>query len=184
MNIFWLDLDPAACAQMHCDKHVVKMILELAQLMCTAHRVLDGVQKEKLKTLSNGRTRRQKIWELHDTRNDTLYSATHVNHPCAVWVRNCSHNYTMCYELFMELCKEYTKRYKKVHLCETKLSKILYHCPVNIIRSTCPSEPPQAMPDEYKVLNNPVQAYRNYYIGSKAQIAQWNHSPTPFWFRA
>ena len=42
MNIFYLDRDPKIAAQLACDKHVVKMILESAQMLCTAHRVLDG----------------------------------------------------------------------------------------------------------------------------------------------
>ena len=42
MNIFYLDNDPIKSAELHCDKHVVKMIIEYAQLMSTAHRVLDG----------------------------------------------------------------------------------------------------------------------------------------------
>ena len=42
MNIFYLDRDPVIAAQMMCDKHVVKMILESAQMLSTAHRVLDG----------------------------------------------------------------------------------------------------------------------------------------------
>jgi len=43
MNIFYIDRDPVIAAQMSCDKHVVKMILESAQMLCAAHRVLDGV---------------------------------------------------------------------------------------------------------------------------------------------
>jgi hypothetical protein len=42
MNIFYLDKDPIKAAEYSCDKHVVKMILESAQMLCTAHRVLDG----------------------------------------------------------------------------------------------------------------------------------------------
>ena len=42
MNIFYLSTNTDECARYHCDKHVVKMILETAQMLSTAHRVLDG----------------------------------------------------------------------------------------------------------------------------------------------
>ena len=42
MNIFVLDKDPHIAAQMHCDRHVPKMIVESAQMLSTAHRLLDG----------------------------------------------------------------------------------------------------------------------------------------------
>lgn len=182
MNIFWLDWDPKTCAQMHCDKHVVKMILELAQLMCTAHRLIDGVQREEIRTLNNGKQRRHKLWVLPDGRQDNLYSATHRNHPCAVWVRACDFNYILCYNLFKELCAEYTRRYGRTHLCETKLVDVLALPPINIAFSPVATDPPQAMPDQYKVPGNAIEAYRNYYKGAKADIAQWKHSPTPNWF--
>ena len=42
MNIFVLDENPVIAAKMACDKHIVKMILESAQMLCTAKRVQDG----------------------------------------------------------------------------------------------------------------------------------------------
>lgn len=74
MNIFYLDNDPLKCAQMHNDKHCIKMILEYCQLLSTAHRVLDGhnvIMKSK-----TGRNVQR--WVLNDTRNDILYSATNI----------------------------------------------------------------------------------------------------------
>ena len=68
MNIFVLDTNPKICAQYHVDKHVVKMILELAQILSTAHRVLDGIESI---SIQNGR--KLKSWELPDSREDILY---------------------------------------------------------------------------------------------------------------
>ena len=42
MNIFALAKSPEVSAQMACDKHVVKMILESAQMLCAVQRVQDG----------------------------------------------------------------------------------------------------------------------------------------------
>ena len=38
MNIFYLHEDPVKAAKLQYNKHVVKMILESAQMLCTAHR--------------------------------------------------------------------------------------------------------------------------------------------------
>ena len=79
MNIFMLHENPQTNVEMHCDKHVVKMVIEYAQLMSTAHRVLDGKLYED-RTANN---RRIKRW-LHPNPNmeNLLYKASHINHPC------------------------------------------------------------------------------------------------------
>ena len=89
MNIFYLDRDPRICAEMHLDKHCVKMIIEYAQLMSTAHRVLDGTEYYD-KTANN---RKIKRWRLPDERESRLMKASHVNHPSGVWVRANVANY-------------------------------------------------------------------------------------------
>lgn len=179
MNVFFLDRDPVLAAQYHCDKHVVKMILESAQLLSTAHRVLDG--EEGVKLSSNGR--KLKEWTLPDWREDVLYKTSHYNHPCAVWVRQSQDHYYWLESLLKALYNEYTARYNKTHLTEIKLADALIFCPDN-----CPkagwTDPPQAM-DLYpqcKVPGDVVQAYRNYYKEIKADLAFWNYSPKPYWY--
>ena len=92
MNIFALSTDPIQSAEMMCDKHVVKMIIETAQLLSTAHRILDG--EEYTDRTANGR--RIKRW-LHPNSNmeSTLYKASHINHPSAVWARKSNNNYNL-----------------------------------------------------------------------------------------
>ena len=116
MNIFYLDNDPVRAAKAHCDMHVVKMILEYAQLLSTAHRLLDG------KLIG-------KKYEL-DRYNDVIYKATHRNHPSAVWARSNSVHYEWLYSLFIACCNEYTERYGKVHATDTKLRTILARLPI------------------------------------------------------
>ena len=174
MNIFYLHKDPKIAAQMHVDKHCVKMILETAQLLSTAHRVLDGEQvigKTKL-------GRNVKRWVLNDDRDTKLYSATHVNHPSAVWVRQSRANYNWLVSLFEELCKEYTYRYGKTHKCEPMLSTFTYG-PRNISVVKPFTEPTPAMPDQYKVPGNSVQSYRNYYNGEKQRMFAWKKRDVP-----
>lgn len=159
MNIFYLHPDPAAAAQMQCDKHVVKMLLETAQLLSTAHRELDG-----------------------DNVPDVFYKSTHKNHPSAKWVRDDAYHYDWAYQHFISLCGEYTHRYGKTHLTDSKLRNLLAKPPRKLAYGSWQSDPPQCMPDEYKC-DNTVTAYRNYYKGDKARFAEWNKSrPAPEWW--
>ena len=177
MNIFYLDSDPKLCAEWAVDKHVVKMILESAQLLSTAHRVLDGVETVGV---SAGGLRKKKIWLLNDSRNDTLYSATHINHPSAVWTRQSNNNYNWLWCYLYEHCKEYTYRYGKVHKVERDGILDMLRTPPSNIKIGHKSMPPQAMPDEYKC-GNTVLAYRNYYKHGKAHLHSWKNREAPDW---
>ena len=177
MNIFYLSSDPVECAKMHCDKHVVKMIIEYAQLLCTAHRIIDGeLYIGKTKTGRN-----VKRWRLKGTREDTLYLASHVNHPSAVWTRMSMKNYMWLFKLFAACCDEYTYRYGKVHMTDEKLRRVLRHPPNNIPLTEL-TEMPQAMPDHCK-MSSPIDAYRNYYIQEKRGFARWTNREMPQWFQ-
>ena len=177
MNIFYLHNSPEICAEMHVDKHCVKMILETAQLLSTAHRVLDGTETVGLSQSG----RKAKRWILPDGRESTLYSATHINHPSAIWARRSMDNYVWLHSLLNSLCKEYTYRYGKVHKCEhTGLVEALAKVPTNI-PNTGFTEPTPAMPDQYKVPGNSVQSYHNYYNGEKTRMFSWKNRITPKW---
>jgi hypothetical protein len=159
MNIFILDKDIKKCAQYHCDKHVVKMILETAQLLCGVHHMTPQVAPQ--------------------VAPQVPYKLSHKNHPCAIWARESFSNYVYLCELGLELCKEYTHRYGKRH----KSLDVILWCIVN--RPNIPdkglTEPAKAMPDEYKV-KSVVESYRNYYRGAKSGFASWKMRETPEWF--
>ena len=152
MNIFFLDFDTKKCAEYHCDKHVVKMILETAQLLCSTHWVIGS---------------------------EAPYKLSHKNHPCSIWVRESLSNYLYLCDLGLELCKEYTYRYGKRHKSQDVIEWCLTNKPN--ISDTEFTEPPKAMPDEYKV-NNVIESYRNYYIGAKKDFAVWKNRNIPEWF--
>lgn len=177
MNIFYLDHDPQVCAKMHLDKHVVKMIIEYAQLLSTAHRLCDGVSV--IANTASGR--KQKQWVLHDDRESVLYKATHSNHPSAKWARDSNENYVWLYNLFCFLCDEYTYRYERKHMTDLKLRNILSRVPMNIDKKSF-TPPWPAMPDEVKINDDSLASYRNYYIQSKASFARWTKREIPFWF--
>ena len=143
MNIFYLDKDPIAAAVVQYNKHVVKMILESAQMLCAAHHILGNP-------------------------DDVPYKLAHKNHPCTIWVRENSLHYDWLYEHMMALGDEYTARYNKTHMSIDKCKHLNIH-PRNIPHETF-EQPPQCMPDEYKDECS-VQAYWNYYIGEKHVVA-------------
>ena len=177
MNIFYLDFHTDKCAEYHCDKHVLKMIIEYAQLLSTAHRVLDGKEENKLSV--NGKTM-VKYWTLPDEKEKFLYRAAYYNHPCAIWTRQNKDNYRWLLHLWCALNKEYTKRYDKVHETYKKLIQHIYQFPKNIVIENF-TQPPQCMPDECKIKDNTVQAYRNFYKAHKKEFATWKNQ-VPKWF--
>ena len=148
MNIFYLHSDPVKAAQIQYNKHVVKMILESAQMLCTAHHCY-GNAEQKL---------------------NVPYKQAHLNHPSTIWARKSRATYRWLYLHMMALGDEYTKRYGKIHLTITKCAKFLNVPPVHIQGDEW-SEPPQAMPDQYKVPGCSITAYWNYYEGEKYTIA-------------
>ena len=176
MNIFYLNNDTKKCAEMHVDKHCVKMILEYAQLLSTAHRVLDGILTVGVS--KSGRQRKQYI--LSDQREQVLYSATHINHPSAVWVRQSLENYQWLYNMFRDLCYEYKFRYERDHKTSLLLSDLQYP-PMNIPKNVCFTEPTPAMPEHYKVVGDSIQSYKNYYLGDKTRMFSWKKRETPSW---
>lgn len=182
VNIFYLDESPSLAAQYHCDKHVVKMLIEYAQMMSTAHRILDGNQRTVVRGAPWRRQRRVKRWEMPTRQaNTTLYAATHYNHPSCVWVRSSSANYNWTWQLWDALHAEYITRYDRIHKSYERLGTALMFAPSNIPHTSDVSMPYLAMPDHYKV-DDPVQSYRNYYIGDKSKFAVWKYTQTPKWY--
>ena len=178
MNIFYLHREAKVAAQYHCDKHVVKMILESCQLLSTAHRLLDGTMSVGLSKTN----RKVKRWTLPDQREQTLYIAGHINHPSAVWVRSNMDHYRWLFDLTYYLIDEYKYRYDgKYHKCEALLPALM-EGPFNIPIADW-VDPPQAMPEDSKVPGDSVEAYRNYYRIHKRRMANWKIRGTPDWYK-
>ena len=152
MNIFAVDKDPKISAQQLCDKHVVKMILESAQMLCSAY--------------PNG---------------DAPYKRAFYNHPCTIWARESQENYEWLLTHAYAMCQEYTRRYGKVHKSIDAIewggkNYIKLQLPQKGL-----TEFAQAMPEQYKNKCS-VTAYRSYYNGEKAGFATWKKRETPKWF--
>lgn len=192
MNIFVLSADPMVAARSHCDRHVVKMIVEYAQLLSTAHRVLDGTQVALPVVGKNGKVRSKKIWVLPNEQvelvagkpvySEPFYAVSHINHPSNVWARESELNYHWLSSLWNWLCVEYEHRYGRVHATKAKLFKALNRHPRNIPAGEL-TPFALAMPDQYKVENDAVASYRNFYNGEKARFATWRKREAPTWFK-
>jgi hypothetical protein len=182
MNIFFIDANPDYAAMDMLDKHIVKMPLESAQMLSTAHRLLDGkltqndskqVYLLEGESLSDG-----------EIQNQKCYKVAHKAHPCTVWTMQTVGNYLLHVKYLMAMLNEYKARYQKVHAVE-KMIPFLRHAPRNINRDSPEhifTAPPQCMPDKYKC-EDYVTAYRNFYAGEKFHFAKWKgNSELPEWF--
>lgn len=193
MNIFVLHQNPYEAARQHCDKHVVKMILEYGQLLSTAHRLLDGILH--VATDEEGRVKPKKLWLLDGEDvclkeeaggmrwtvvNSRCYQVAHANHPCSVWARETDSNYHWLYQLFDGCLREYEGRYHRRHSA-SRIREFLSVAP-KVIKRDQLTPFVQAMPNEYKN-KDAVEAYRAFYIGSKVRFARWKTGNTPDWFR-
>tara|TARA_R100001460_G_scaffold992_7_gene4079 strand:+ start:255 stop:752 length:498 start_codon:yes stop_codon:yes gene_type:complete len=150
MNIFYLNRDPVKAARVQYNKHVVKMILESAQMLCTAHH--------------------HYAEQLGYDNEYIPYRKAHYNHPSTIWTRQNSRHYYWLFHHMLALGEEYTKRYGKKHLSITKCFDALQNCPVGMPLGGAFEEPPQCMPDEYKVKGDSISAYWNYYEQEKYKI--------------
>lgn len=147
MNIFVLNQDPVKAAQLHCDRHVIKMILESAQMLCTS--IL-----------------------FYDNTKLVAYNQTHTNHPCSIWARATVENFMWLVFMSKELAREHQLRYPKSK--EHKSAQVIRECEkmYKVIPSGPLTDFAQAMPDQYKG-KCAVVAYQKYYKGEKAGFATW-----------
>ena len=160
MNIFVVDHCPIASAKQLCDKHVVKMIVEGCQMLSTIHR------------MSGSHVVYAPV---------ELYKESFHNHPCTIWARQTTSNYMWLADHTFALSCEYTHRYGKTHKAHDMTVWFSKYYPLRTPEGDL-TPFAQAMPDEYKVPGNAVQAYRNYYIGAKSRFAKWKFTKAPEWY--
>lgn len=149
MNIFVIEHTPQASARSMCNKHVPKMIVESAQLLCTA-------------LLLRG-------------SSSVPYKPTHSKHPCTVWSAESQHNLQWLMQHALALCSEYTVRYGRIHKTQSIIESLIDRVTGD---HTLHTPFAQAMPDEWKHADA-VTAYRCYYIASKCTFAKWAPRAVP-----
>lgn len=173
MNIMFLALQLDFCATLTIDKHCVKLILEICQMLYTAQHLL----------------RRTPVWiEVHQSQLKlNPYRKAYMNHPTTKWVRQHRNNYTYTCKLGLALCEEYTLRYSKRHACQDRIEWLLENSPipnfpflkidhfcstVNIPPNCTPV--PLAMPAHF-YNQDLILAYRSYYVSDKSKLATSNY---------
>ena len=160
MNIFFLSPDVDECAAAHTNRHVVKMILETCQLLCSVHHILDP------------------------DGGAVPYKLTHKNHPCAMWARTSVQNYSWLVRLGQQLCREYSRRYGgRTHASQEVLTRLAERGAPASLPSDGWTPPPQAMPTMYHVSQDPVAAYRLYYRQEKRHLFAWKTRDMPTFLR-
>jgi len=153
MNIFVLDTDTRKCARYHADRHVVKMILEATQMLCT-------------------------VLAIHGV--PAPYKPTHTNHPCTVWAGESLSNWLWLRALTLCLNEEYRFRFDRQR--DHRSATIARALSLPPIRNRGITELAQVMPERYRVPGDPVRAYRRFYIAEKSRFATWTKRPKPDWY--
>ncbi len=152
MNIFYLSDNIEECAKHHVDKHVCKMLLEYAQILCTVNNKL-GLQSE--------------------------YKSTHENHPCVLWAGESLDNWLWLRDLAKQLNIEFKYRFN--HIKNHKSFNVIQRLPIPYLDSKGITERPQCMPEVIQVPGDPVQAYRLYYLTEKKGLLKWSKRNIPEW---
>ncbi len=177
MNIFFLSAKPGRCARWHCDKHVVKMILESTQILYTCQYINgDG---DKVMSMA----------PICGSTGNRGYKKHAAKHPSVMWAAAALPHYIWLCWLALALVKEHTYRFnpKKPHACLEHLNWLLAHPPSGLMKKLeWLSEPTPAMPDEYRVYDTVEECYRAYYMGQKKErgLLKWSKRNTPHWAKS
>jgi hypothetical protein len=141
------------------DSHVVKMVLETAQLLSTAHHVY------------------------HSPQAPDVYKPTHVNHPSAVWCRATSLNYNWLWQHFIALSDEYTHRYGREHKAFINTFMLLEAnpCPAGPLTVPATAVTDDLKPKPGYSWADAVLAYREYYRRDKADLHKYTNRMRPVW---
>lgn len=182
MNIFVLHENPEIAAQMHCDKHCNKMIVEHAQMLASAYYSTLGISRKKeIPEKQEAVNEMFKGWpRKHADGREHHYAITHVNHPCTVWTRTSIENFNWLLDCTDSLCTEFNIRWKH----QPSIKKI-----IDWMRQNPPNLPSigltpfaQAMPDCFKSEDAPT-AYRQYYAMKTTYMKlEWRYTDTPEWW--
>lgn len=170
MNIFILDMVHQKNVECYVKKHMTKMPLETVQLLSSA--ILIAAEEKQA--------------AIPDYLSDCLYKKTHINHPCSIWTRKTKQNFLFLVELGEALFKEFEYRRNKKHASQFRMNIIAHwakeHDCGNLFEDSKLSKPALAMPEQFQE-KSVVNSYRNYYMGAKRHLADWENRPKPEWWK-
>lgn len=181
MNIFVLDKNIKKCAKYHCDKHVIKMILEYTQMLSTNVRLCLGIPGcffiEK-----KGLVEYKFVLPEEQKEKKKIFLIAYINHPCTKWVGQSKENFSWLLRLTKELLKEYTYRYNKKHKTEEVIKTIETLSGYLYFPKKGLTEHALAIPEKYKT-EKAVTSYRLFYINEKKRFATWKRRRIPKWYK-
>jgi len=162
MNRFIIEEDVEAIAKSLCDKHVVKMPLEEAQMLCTS------------------------IWHHAPeyAAEHELYKPVHQKHPCTLWAMKTRANFIFSFNLYTAMLCEYHYRYGKWHGAGNPSTTNVNARPQHLLyaKKFIPegdmTPHPQCFSghDDLKTDEDyPIEAYRAFYRVDKLSFARYNH---------
>lgn len=151
---------PNQAAMYNCDRHVVKIILEVVEMMGYVYDsgkfILPWVNKKN----------------------------PHFSHPMSKWLRYSKQNFDWAYNHAVALCEEYTYRYDKIHSYQKHIEWIGMNMPIDNLPDLGRTDWPRCFgtwKDKIEITDNAVQDYRQYYMLAK-RFATWKKRPIPEWF--
>jgi len=190
MNIFVLHYKQRKAARWHVDKHIVKMLLEYCQLLYTAHWALfypELLECQSAIALSRAQKKLSvpeymKTAPKCDSTDEPGYRPCHIHHPCAVWTRGSIGNYKWLVQLGIEVAREFSYRFGKIHSCQKHIEWLQDHAPPTI-KKLPRMKFAIAMDESYRITNNAIQCYRYYYNTSKKErgLIKYSKRQTPHW---
>lgn len=191
MNIFYLDNNPEFAAHYHNNKHCSKMILETAQMLSTNVRLLRGTPEKVYITPERQRIvnilPEDDVIDLNGQRylpkeNRYVYLEAHKNHPCIIWARESYENFNWLCQLGEQLYIEKFERTNVGHASDVITNICASYMRKEDFPSITFTKPALAMPEQYQT-SDPVESYRNYYMGDKRHLADWSPVKQPYWWK-
>mmetsp|Transcript_28037 Transcript_28037/g.45124 ORF Transcript_28037/g.45124 Transcript_28037/m.45124 type:complete len:262 (-) Transcript_28037:144-929(-) len=178
MNIFFLSMSPKQAARWHANIHVVKMIVETAQLLCNVHH-----------------RQREHCLPPYVNKSRIPYKESAAGHRklgSMIWVAESLGNYRWAVQLGLELCIEYNKGRGRAagktskHKTQKVLEWLRDHEPSFLRSKRTPVKAKHlAMPPRFKKAASSVQAYRDYYYSKRRKMKmEWPSGRTPVWWEA
>ena len=184
MNILVLDRDPKKCAEYHCDKHVVNFVLAYSQFLSTAHWIglynIESAENCHFEKMKDMKIYFESKYKKCNPKRPP-YNMHFLNNKSTNWLYKSKENYLWLCELHKHLCNEFEMRYNKEHKTKQYSDWFFNNFPEECSSSSL-TEFYINVPDYYKISEDPVECYREFYVQEKSKIATWKNRETPEWF--
>jgi hypothetical protein len=163
VNFFYLDKDPIQCAKYYCNKHILKIPIEIAQILSKIHHELEtGVDYCKI------------------YKNSQVVKNT-LGPYC--WIKQSYDNYIWTSKLGLALINEYKIRYNKDTHKSEPILKYLANNPPKLPKIGITRFIGTNKYDMFQYISNdPIICGRYNYVEMKCKNDKWNIHGPPNWY--